>query len=189
MEAGFPGHTTPEQDAAQRQLEGRVASQLSTPGGANFVMAFGGKDVCLLRMLRSVSHGTRISLLAPCSVQWAGFPCVCGRVCDRRDPASELREMQCAKVRRRRGGRPRAGDHRLPRSACARRTRRAHSSGPTAAGRCKPELEARDQGSQHKPRASPPSVRAARLHPKWPADRNLADIHAAARRHTHGRQR
>ena len=52
MEADSHGQTAAEQEAAHQKLEDRVASLLSTPGGAKVMSAFGGKDACLLRMLR-----------------------------------------------------------------------------------------------------------------------------------------
>ncbi|MGB1597685.1 MAG: hypothetical protein ACPIOQ_33325, partial [Promethearchaeia archaeon] len=54
MEANSHSQTAAEQEAAHRKLEDRVASLLSTPGGAKVMSAFGGKDACLLRMLRWV---------------------------------------------------------------------------------------------------------------------------------------
>ena len=54
MEADSHGQTAAEQEAAHQKLEDRVASLLSTPGGAKVMSAFGGKDACLLRMLRWV---------------------------------------------------------------------------------------------------------------------------------------
>lgn len=54
MEANSHSQTAAEQEAAHQKLEDRVASLLSTPGGAKVMSAFGGKDACLLRMLRWV---------------------------------------------------------------------------------------------------------------------------------------
>ena len=54
MEADSHGQTAAEQEAAHQKLEDRVASLLSTPAGAKVMSAFGGKDACLLRILRWV---------------------------------------------------------------------------------------------------------------------------------------
>ena len=91
MEADSHGQTAAEQEAAHQKLEDRVASLLSTPGGAKVMSTFGGKDSCLLRMLRWVV------------IKYARkHPCLSARA--RCTTASQHYDMQGKEVRRGRRG-------------------------------------------------------------------------------------